>query len=352
MKAARYYGIEDIRIDDVPEPEVRPGTVKIAPAWTGICGSDLHVYFGGPVSPMPTAGHPHPLSGEEPPLVFGHEFSGTVEEVGDGVEGLAPGDSVVVEPLLVCGECFACREGRYNICAKLGFIGLSGGGGGMSEHIVVERRFVHPVGDLPLDQAALIEPLSVSAHAVRLSGAGEGDVALVGGAGPIGLFTAAVLKALGATVIVSEMSGQRKQKAKDTGVADHVLDPGQEDVAARAMEITGGKGVDVAFECAGVQPVLDTLLQALKVGGRLQVVALYGDNPTLDTMALLFKEIEIQGSMGYADDHPAVIRMVQEGRIDLSPFITRRIPVEDLATEGMRRLVDHKDEEVKILVHL
>src|SRR5690606_27555756 len=301
----------DIRLDDIPEPEVRPGTVKIAPAWTGICGSDLHVYFGGPVSPMPTAGNPHPLSGEEPPLVFGHEFSGVVEETGDGgkglaaggsrgpagalptagtapprsggepplvlghefsgvveepgdgVKGLAPGDSVVVEPLLVCGECFACREGRYNICAKLGFIGLSGGGGGLSEHMVVERRFVHPVGDLPLDQAALIEPLSVSAHAVRLSGAREGDVALVGGAGPIGLFTGAVLKALGATVIVSEMSGQRKQKAKDSGVADHVLDPGQEDVAARTLEITGGRGADVAFECAGVQPVLDTLLHAL-----------------------------------------------------------------------------------------
>ncbi|MGA5443148.1 2,3-butanediol dehydrogenase [Streptomyces griseoincarnatus] len=352
MKAARYYGTEDIRVDDIPEPDVRPGTVKIAPAWTGICGGDLHLYFDGPVSPMPTAGNPHPLSGEEVPLVFGHEFSGVVEEIGDGVEGLAPGDSVVVEPLLVCGECFACREGRYNLCAKLGFIGMSGGGGGLSEHIVVEKRFVHPVGDMPLDQAALIEPLSVSAHGVRLSGAREGDVALIGGAGPIGLFTAAVLKAQGATVIVSEMSRQRKQKAMDSGVADHVLDPKEDDVVARTLEITGGKGADVAFECAGVQPVFDTLLGALKPGGTLQVLALYGKAPTLDMMSVLRKEVRIQGTMAYAGDHPGAIRMVREGRIDLAPFITRKIAVEDLAKEGMRRLVDHKDEEVKILVHM
>ncbi|MEH0542784.1 2,3-butanediol dehydrogenase [Streptomyces sp. B21-105] len=352
MKAARYYGKEDLRIDDVPEPQVRPGAVKIAPAWTGICGSDLHVYFEGPMNPMPTAGNPHPLSAEEPPLVFGHEFSGVVEDVGEGVEGLAPGDSVVVEPLIVCGECFACRDGRYNLCEKLGFIGLSGRGGGLSERIVVEERFVHPVGDMPLDQAALIEPLAVAAHGVRLSGAGDGDVALVGGAGPIGLFTCAVLKALGATVIVSEMSQKRKEKAKDSGVADHVLDPAQDDVVARTMEITGGRGADVGFECAGVQPVFDALLHALRTGGILQVIALFSKQPTLDTGPLLFKEVKIQGSMGYAHDHPNAIRLVREGKIDLTPFITRRISVEDIVPEGLQRLMEHKDEEVKILVHL
>lgn len=206
------------------------------------------------MNPMPTAGSPHPLSGEEPPLVFGHEFSGVVEEVGEGVEGLARGDSVVVEPLIVCGECFACQDGRYNLSEKMGFIGLHRalrprrravrahrrGGAVRAPH---RRHAAGPGG--PHRTAGGGGPR------VRLSGAGNGDVALVGGAGPIGLFTSAVLKALGATVIVSEMSQKRKEKAKNSGVADHVLDPAQDDIVARTMEITGGRGADVGFECAG-----------------------------------------------------------------------------------------------------
>lgn len=350
MKAARYHGKEDLRVEEVPEPVTQPGTVKIRPAWTGICGSDLHLFLEGPFPPAPSQTQPHPLSGETLPVVFGHEFSGVVEELGEGVEDLAVGDAVVVEPFMVCGECPPCRDGLYNACVKMGFIGISGRGGGLAEHIVVERRWVHPVGDVPLDQAALVEPLAVAYHGVRLSGAKAGDTVLVGGAGPIGLLTCAVLHAIGARAVVTEVSGARKAKALETGVADVVLDPREVDVAARVLELTDGRGADVAIECSGAQPVLDTLTRALKAGGTLQIVALFSEPPTLDVMTVLLRELTIKGAIGYADDHPAAIRLVQDGKVDLAPFVTGRIAVEDVVEKGYRELIDHKDDHVKIVV--
>lgn len=352
MKAALYYGKEDIRIEDVEEPQTRPGAVKIKPAWNGICGSDLQLYFDGPIPPAPSADQPHPLSGETLPVVFGHEFSGTVEEVGDGVEGLAVGDSVVVEPLMVDGDCPACLAGNYNLCAQMGFIGISGAGGGLSEHIVVESRWVHPVGDMPLDEAALIEPLAVALHGVRLSGVKEGQVAVVGGAGPIGLLTAAVLKAYGVTVIVSEISAARKENALATGVADIVVDPTTDDLAAIVRE-HAETGADVAFDCAGVEVVFQTLLGVLRPGGRLQVVALHKDPVQLDlTPQLVMTEVSVEGAIGYANDHPTAIELVRSGKVNLAPLITSRISVDDLVEKGFRRLIEEKDTEVKIIVRM
>lgn len=352
MKAVRYYGKQDLRIEEIEEPQTRPGTVKIKTAWNGICGSDLQLYRDGPIPPAPTADKPHPISGETLPVVFGHEFSGTVEEVGEGVEGLAVGDAVVVEPLMVDDECPACRRGSYNLCENMGFIGISGRGGGLSERIVVEERWVHPVGDLPLDQAAMIEPLAVALHGVRLSGAQEGQTAVVGGAGPIGLLTGAVLKAYGLTVIISEISTVRREKALSTGVADIVVDPKGEDLEAVVKAQTGGAGADVAFDCAGVPVVFAALLGVLRTGGRLEVVALHSDPLELDlTEQLVMTEISVGGAIGYANAHPAAIELVRSGKVELAPFITSRIAVEDIIEQGFRKLTED-DTEVKILVHM
>lgn len=282
---------------------------------------------------------------------MGHEFSGTIAEVGDGVTDLTVGESVVVEPYFVCGECAPCLEGRYNLCTSMGFIGLAGGGGGLSERIVVDRRWVHPVGDIPLDQAALIEPLSVGHHAFTRSGAKPGDVAFVGGAGPIGLLLAAVLKAEGLTVIISELSQARKDKALSTGVADHVLDPSREDVVARVHEITGGLGADVCFECSSVNVVLDQLLAAVKPGGVVVNVSIWSERASVDMQTLVLKEIDLRGTIAYVDDHPATIRLVQDGKVDLAPFISARIALDRLVKDGFETLIHHNETAVKILVH-
>ncbi|MEP7089274.1 MAG: 2,3-butanediol dehydrogenase [Nocardioidaceae bacterium] len=350
MKAARFHGPKDISISDVPEPELRAGAVAIDIAWCGICGTDLHEYLEGPIF-IPAKGHPHPLSHEQEPVTMGHEFSGTVSALGEGVRDLAIGDSVVVEPYFVCGTCAPCLEGRYNLCTSMGFIGLAGGGGGLSERIVVDRRWVHAVGDIPLDEAALIEPLSVGHHAFVRSGATAGNVAFVGGAGPIGLLLAAVLKAEGLIVIVSELSQARKDKARSTGVADHVLDPSQEDVVARVLELTGGNGADVCFECSSVNSVLDQLLAAVRPGGVVVNVSIWGGPATVDMQKLVLKEIDLRGTIAYVGDHPATIKLVQDGLVDLAPFITARIPLDRLVDEGLDTLIHHNDTAVKILVH-
>lgn len=350
MRAARFHGPKDIRIDEVPSPILRPGAVAIDVAWCGICGTDLHEYLEGPIF-IPPEGHPHPLTHEEEPVTMGHELSGTITALGEGVGDLRVGENVVVEPYFVCGECAPCKEGRYNLCTSMGFIGLAGGGGGLSEQMVVDRRWIHPVGDIPLDLAALIEPLAVGHHAFVRSGAKAGDVALVGGAGPIGLLLAAVLKAEGLTVIISEVAQARKAKALSTHVADHVIDPLEEDLLIRVHELTGGKGADVCFECTSVNTVLDQLIDAVRPGGVIVNVSIWGAPATIDMQKIVLKEIDLRGTIAYVRDHPAVIKLVQEGKIALEPFITDRIDLDDLVAGGLEMLIDHKDTEVKILVH-
>lgn len=350
MKAARFHAQKDIRIEDIPAPDLLPGTVAIDVAWCGICGTDLHEYLDGPIF-VPAPGHPHPISGEEAPVTMGHEFSGTITALGEGVTDLTVGQNVVVEPYII-GDDVAVGPGEeYQLSENMNFIGLGGRGGGLSEKVVVERRWVHPIGDIPLDVAALIEPLSVGHHAFIRSDAKAGDTALIGGAGPIGLLLAAILKAKGLTVIVSELSAARKEKARSTGVADHVLDPSEVNVAERVRELTGGRGADVAFECTSVNVVLDTLLDAVKPAGVVVNVSIWGHPATVDMQKLVLKEIDLRGTIAYANDHPATIALVQEGKLDLAPFITGRIALDDLLSEGFDQLINHNESHVKILVH-
>lgn len=352
MKAVRYYGKEDIRVEEIDEPQTRPGTVKIAPAFNGICGSDLHLYHDGPMPPAPTAEEAHPLSGETLPVVLGHEFSGVVEELGSGVEGISVGDSVVVEPLMVDGTCPACQRGAYNLCEQMGFIGISGRGGGLSEHIVVESQWVHPVGDMPLDQAAMIEPLAVALHGVKQTNAGEGQTAVIGGAGPIGLLLAAVLRAKGLTTIVSEVSAKRRAKAQTSGVADVVVDPTTENLGEIVSENTDGVMADVAFDAAGAAPVVGQLLDVLGATGRLQVIALHSAPVEIDiTGQLLMQDRVLGASVGYAHDHAEAIDLVRSGKIDLAPFITSKILAGDIVADGFEALTKSQDE-VKILVSM
>ncbi len=351
MKAARYYDRGDIRIEEIPEPEVEPGTVGIDVAYCGICGTDLHEYLDGPIF-VPPAGHPHPISGESAPVTLGHEMSGVVYALGEGVTDLKVGDHVVVEPYIIRDDVDTSEANMaYHLSPDMNFIGLAGRGGGLAEKIVVRRRWVHPIGpDIPLDEAALIEPLSVGYHAYERSGAKEGDVALITGAGPIGLLTAAVLAAKGVTVAISEPSALRREKALQTGVATHVFDPRAVDVVAEIKALTDGRGADVAFECTSVQPALDTLFEAIKATGVIVVVSIWGHPGTLDMQKLVLKEVDVRGTIGYVNSHPKTIALVREGKVDLKPFITGRIGLDHLVDEGFDTLINKNETAVKILV--
>ncbi len=351
MKAARYYDRGDIRIEDIPEPTLQPGTVGIDVAFCGICGTDLHEYLDGPIF-VPAAGHPHPISGESAPVTLGHEMSGVVNAVGEGVTDLAVGDHVVVEPYILHDDVdTSAANDAYHLSPDMNFIGLGGRGGGLAEKIVVERRWVHRLDkSVPLDEAALIEPLSVGYHAYKRSSGKAGDFALITGAGPIGLLTAAVLKAEGITVAISEPSELRGQKAIESGVADHVFDPRAVDVVAEVAKLTDGRGADIAFECTSVQPALDTLFEAVKPTGVIVVVSIWGKPATLDMQKLVLKEIDLRGTIGYVNSHPETIALVESGKIDLKPFITGKIALDDLIDKGFDTLINRNETAVKILV--
>jgi (R,R)-butanediol dehydrogenase/meso-butanediol dehydrogenase/diacetyl reductase len=349
MKAARFHGRGDIRVEDVPAPRVGPGQVEVSVDWCGICGTDLHEFLEGPIF-IPQEGAPHPITGSELPVVMGHEFAGVVSAVGSGVTGVREGDRVAVEPYYVCDECVACTAGRYNICRKLGFVGLSGQDGGFAERCVVDARWVHPLGDLPTDIGALVEPLAVGYHAVRLSGLRPGGTAAVFGAGPIGLVTAAALKAAGAgKVVVVEPAAARKAKAAGAG-ADEVLDPTGTDVPDAIRDLTAGAGADVAFECAGVDAVLAAAIGSVRPGGTVVNVAIWGHVPKVAMNDLVLSEVSVIGSLAYCGDHADTIALLRDGKVDAEQFITGRIGLADLVDGGFRELIDNKEENVKILV--
>ena len=207
MKAARFHAAGDVRIDEIPIPKVKPGYVKVKPEYCGICGSDLHEYEDGPHI-IPQTGQKHPLTGEGAPVVLGHEFSGVIDEIGEGVKGLREGQRVAVQPIIFDKECKACQQGLPNCCTQFGFIGLSGGGGGMSEYVIVREDAIKPLpDDFPLDLGALVEPLAVGWHAVSNSPYKDGDNVLVLGGGPIGLAVVLALIGKGCkNIIVAEVS--------------------------------------------------------------------------------------------------------------------------------------------------
>jgi (R,R)-butanediol dehydrogenase/meso-butanediol dehydrogenase/diacetyl reductase len=348
MKAARFYGPGDIRIDDIPEPKTRPGTVEVE--WCGICGTDLHEYLERPFF-APTADAPHPLTGEAVPITLGHEFAGVVHDLGDGVDDVHVGDRVVVEPYIICGHCDACTQGRYNVCQSGRFrrpVGFRG------RVLAVRRRgasLVHPLGDLGTDVGALVEPLAIAHHAVRLSGAKPNHSALVFAAGRIGLVTTAALRACGVEqIIVVELADVRKQMAPIAG-ADHVFDPRTSDVVSEVLELTKGRGADVSFECAGIDAILKAAIQSTRVGGTCVNVAIWGHEASVAMNDLVFREVKLLGSIGYANDHRATIEMIASGKVDPFQFITGRIALEDIVKNGVEELVNNKEENGKILVH-
>lgn len=346
MKALRWHGPRDLRLEQIEEPKVQPGKVKLRVEWCGICGSDLHEYTAGPIFIPKDA--PHPITGEKAPIVMGHEFSGQVVEIGEGVTKFKPGDRVVVEPIYACGECETCRQGLYNLCPKMGFLGLAGGGGGFSEYVVFDDYRVHKIPDsVSYEQGALVEPAAVALYAVRQSRLKAGDKAAVFGTGPIGLLVIEALKAAGAAEIYAvELSPERKQKAAELGAI--VIDPKEYDVVEELRKRTGG-GVDVAYETTGVGPVLTQSLNAVKPNGELMVLSIWEKEATIHPNHIVLAERKINAIIGYRDVFPAVISLMAQGYFPADKLVTKRIKLEDAVSEGFEALLKERNQ-VKILV--
>jgi threonine dehydrogenase-like Zn-dependent dehydrogenase len=330
------------------------------------------------------------------PVGVGHEFSGTVLEVGSQAEnkqGLKVGDHVAVQPTICCWSCGPCEHGHINSCDKAGFVGLSGGGGGMSEAVCIDDGFVFKLPEsIPLDIGALVEPLAVAWHAVDQYDIQKGDSALVLGAGPIGLGVVQCLKARGAEIIiVAEVAKQRQDYATHFG-ATHILDPRTDDVVTKCKELCDGQGPKVALDCAGVAASIKTAALAVRARGTVVNVAIWEKEVPVQPNWFVFGEKQFKAGklnslwswkmaliqwivLGYLQkDYAGVIDAISEGKLQPVKMITSKIRVDrvvedgytpwvtdrlnplsqrfDLFTLTASRLINEKDKHVKILVDM
>ncbi|MEH7125443.1 2,3-butanediol dehydrogenase [Bacillus sp. JJ1532] len=346
MKALRWHNAKDLRLDNIDEPVAKKGEVKIKVEWCGICGSDLHEYTAGPI--FIPAETPHPLTGDKAPIVMGHEFSGQVVEVGEGVSKVQVGDRVAVEPIYSCGECEACKQGKYNLCSKMGFYGLAGGGGGFSEFTSVPEHMIHKLPEnVSYEQGALVEPSAVALHAVKQSKVQVGDKVAVFGTGPIGLLVIEALKAAGAAEIYAvELSEQRRQKAEELGAI--AIDPNNGDVVEQIHQLTNG-GVHVSFEVTGVPPVLTQAINSTKFNGETMIVSIFEKEASIHPQNIVLKERSVTGIIGYRDVFPAVISLMAQGYFPADKLVTKRITLDEVIDEGFEGLLKERNH-IKILV--
>ncbi|WP_344993844.1 2,3-butanediol dehydrogenase [Tsukamurella soli] len=345
MRAAVYHGPNSVSVDEVPVPAPGPGEVLVEVGFNGICGTDLHEYFAGPI--FVPDGAPHPLTGKELPLVMGHEFSGTIRDTGSGVTGWATGDRVAVEPVYRCGACPPCKAGHYNICQSIGFHGLMSDGG-MARFTTVPDYMLHRLPDsVSLELGALVEPMSVAYHATTLADLHPGDTALVFGAGPIGIGVFQALRGQGIeNTLVVEPSATRRAAIERLGA--RTVDPAAVDVPALVADETGGAMADAAFDAAGVAAAVRTALAS--VGARRPTVAVAIYEKPLETplLELVMHESRIQGSLCYTGvDFEAVIALMAEGRYDTTGWV-EKIGLAQVVEDGFEAL--HRGEKMKVLI--
>jgi 2-desacetyl-2-hydroxyethyl bacteriochlorophyllide A dehydrogenase len=317
MKAAFYEGNEQIRIGPCEPVEPQRGQVQIQVSYCGICGTDLHIFHGK---------MDHRVRF---PAVLGHEMAGTITATGPGVDRFRAGDRVTVMPLDPCGDCPACRAGHSHICHRLKFIGIDAPGA-MQSLWTVPAHTLHRLPDsLSFEQGALIEPIAVACHDVRLAKVRPDEYVVVQGAGPIGVLVALVAEAEGARVVMTEINPYRIALAREFGL--DVIDPQNTDVAAMVNEETGGAGADVVFEVSGSQAGAELMTRLPRTRGRICVVAIFAEPPRIDLFRFFWRELRLLGARVYEHhDFDKAIQLAASGRLPLDRLITRVAPIEEL----------------------
>ena len=356
MKAARFHGKRDVRIEEVPEPDrarLGPRDVLVKNRFCGICGTDLHEYAAGPIF-IPTA--PHPYTGATLPQILGHEYGGTVVAVGAEVMNVSPGDRVSIQPLISPRDDHYGRRGLYQLSDKLGIVGLMWPWGGMAEYSVVNDYNVFAMPDSVSDaQAALIEPTAVAVYAAERGGVRPGSSVLVTGAGPIGQLQILAARAAGATTIFLSDTNDNRLKMARAVLPDVItLNPKTDKVVEAIRDQTEGHvGVDVALECVGAEAATATCIEAVRRQGVVVQVGLHVGKPAVDGFTLTFKDIDLRGSWCYSTlMWPRVAALMGSGLLPAEKVVTRRIKLEDVVAEGFEPLLSPAGTELKILIDL
>lgn len=346
MKALLLRGPGEVVLEEVPIPEISDDEVLVKVKYCGICGSDVHSVSKGLLYKAGT--------------YLGHEFSGVIDAVGKNVKGWKPGDRVVAKPRYVCNECYACRHGRQSICDH-GFehaIGVAPGkehAGAFAKYVKVPlpgwRLHLLPE-EVSFEEGALVEPLACSLHAVRISTFRAREHAMVLGTGPIGLGVVAHLRSAGAGLIVCTETMSRRAEVAIKFGADHVFNPQEEsDLKREVLELTGGEGVDVIFDCSGVAEAFKSASNYLRKGGQIVLVGIIEKEVPILPINWSLNEWELKGSVTYyADEFPMVIEFLKRGILPAKEMITSKIKLSNIIKEGFDVLLRPSSNEIKIIV--
>jgi len=312
MTTAVLYAPRDLRIEQRPVPTPSEGEVLVRILSVGVCGSDVHYYEHGRIGDFVVRS----------PLVLGHESSGQIVEVGDGVSPARVGERVAIEPGAPCGRCDQCRAGRYNLCPNIRFHGTPPIDGTLSEFVAVKSELAFKVPDEISDNAAaLLEPLSVGIWANRKAGTQTGTSLLIAGAGPIGLVTTQVARAIGAArIVVSDINRNRLSTARASG-ATEIAVPGSDEVDGE---------FDAFIDCSGNAAAIDAGIRLVRPGGSVVLVGMGADELRLPLALVQRRELLITGTFRYANTWPTAIDLAASGRVSLDALVTGEYGLADV----------------------
>lgn len=337
MRAIYLQAPGDIRVQEVPQPVRKTDEVLVRVRSMGICGSDIGAYLG--TNPLVSY-----------PRIVGHEVAGEVVEVPADETGLKAGDPVVLEPYVFCGKCYPCRNNRTNCCENLTVLGVHIDGA-MSEFFSHPRHLVHKVeAGIPWNLMAMVEPLTISMHAVKRSRAKQGEHVVITGAGPIGLLAAQYLLTLGAVPVMVDPVDERLQFARTLGIA-HTVNPAKQDAVAEIRTITDGRMAEVVIEASGNAAAIRGSIDYVSYAGRIALVGWPKAEITLPTALFTKKELDIVGSRNSFQSFGESIGLIARNEVDVAAVITRTISFEEVP-ELVADIAAHPGNYLKVIALL
>ena len=337
MKASRFLGNKTFAVADLPTPHAGPGELVLRNQVCGVCGTDVHIYHGEPGS-----------ADVNPPVVLGHEYSGEVVEVGEGVTGFAVGDHVTVDPNSYCGHCAYCQNGKKQLCPSMEAIGVTRDGGFAQYSLIPASQAFKLEPTVPWEAAAMAEPLACCLHGIDLAGIQVGDKVCVVGGGAIGLLMVQLAKLSGASqIVLSEPNEKRRQVGLQLG-ANAAIDPTRPDAQEAFAQVLGG-GANVVIECVGNVPAVKSAFQFAGKGATVLLFSVPKVDATFDLplFDVYKKELTIKGSFVNPDTHARAVALINSGKVDFGPIITHRFTLDQLPEAIAMQM---SDASIKVVV--